>query len=203
MRYVAMDFETGNGNMLSACALGISVFEDDVHVRDAAWLIRPPEEVGDFHYFNVKIHGIRKEMLVNAPSFNELWVGELVNLLRGSIIVCHNAMFDTAVLCACLAHYRLPMPDCAYVCTVKISQRVWPALENHKLNTVSDALGISLNHHEAGSDAHACALILQHALLQTGCADISALAHKIGMRLGRICSAGKTGCSIARKRAVL
>ena len=28
MRYFALDFETGNASPLSACALGVSVFED-------------------------------------------------------------------------------------------------------------------------------------------------------------------------------
>ena len=89
------------------------------------------------------------------------------------------------------------MPECRYLCTVKVSKRVWPELENHKLDTVSAALHIDLNHHEAGSDARAAGLILQAALRRTGSADADALAEKIGMRLGRISSMGKTPCSIA------
>ena len=34
MKYVALDFETGNASPLSACALGASIFEDDVLVRE-------------------------------------------------------------------------------------------------------------------------------------------------------------------------
>ena len=78
-----------------------------------------------------------------------------------------------------------------------MSKRVWPELENHKLDTVSAALHIDLNHHEAGSDARAAGLILQAALRRTVSADADALAEKIGMRLGRISSMGKTPCSIA------
>ena len=63
------------------------------------------------------------------------------------------------------------MPECRYLCTVKVSKRVWPELENHKLDTVSAALHIDLNHHEAGSDARAAGLILQAALRRTGSAD--------------------------------
>ena len=87
-----------------------------------------------------------------------------------------------------LAHYGLKMPECRYLCTVKVSKRVWSELENHKLDTVSAALHIDLNHHEAGSDARAAGLILQAALRRTGSADADALAEKIGMRLGRISS---------------
>ena len=34
MRYVALDFETGNASRLSACALGVSIFEDAVLVAE-------------------------------------------------------------------------------------------------------------------------------------------------------------------------
>ena len=70
-------------------------------------------------------------------------------------------------------------------------------LANHKLDTVSDYLGITLDHHEAGSDARAAGLILQAALRETGAPDAAVLADTIGMRMGRISSMGKTPCSIA------
>ena len=49
MRYLALDFETGNASPLSACALGASVFEDNQLVDEKISLIRPPECVGRFH----------------------------------------------------------------------------------------------------------------------------------------------------------
>ena len=177
MRYLALDFETGNASPLSACALGASVFEDNQLVDEKISLIRPPECVGKFHWGNVRVNHIKEKMVADAPSFAEV--------------------FDTNVLCSCLAHYGLKMPECRYLCTVKVSKRVWPELENHKLDTVSAALHIDLNHHETGSDARAAGLILQAALRRTGSADADALAEKIGMRLGRISSMGKTPCSIA------
>ena len=50
MRYLALDFETGNASPLSACALGASVFEDNQLVDEKISLIRPPECVGRFHW---------------------------------------------------------------------------------------------------------------------------------------------------------
>ena len=167
MRYLALDFETGNASPLSACALGASVFEDNQLVDEKISLIRPPECVGRFHWGNVRVNHIKEKMVADAPSFAEVWE-PLADIAEGSVIVCHNAMFDTNVLCSCLAHYGLKMPECRYLCTVKVSKRVWPELENHKLDTVSAALHIDLNHHEAGSDARAAGLILQAALRRTG-----------------------------------
>lgn len=183
MRYAALDFEAGNGNPISACSLGLSVFEDYELIRQEGFLIHPPRAAGKFHWGNVRIHGLRRQDLIGMPAFDELWP-RLQPDLEGSVIVCHNAAFDTAVLCACLEYYRLPLPDCQYICTVKVSQAVWPDMENHRLNTVAQALGISLEHHKAGSDAYACGRILLEALRATGCADAEELAGKLGMRLG-------------------
>ncbi len=199
MRYLALDFETGNASRLSACALGVSIFEDNTLVAEQTTLIKPPAQVGKFHWGNVRVNHIKESMVVDAPTFDEVWQGAIAELAEGSVLVCHNAMFDTAVLCACLAHYHLPVPECRYVCTVKVAQRVWPQLQNHKLDTVSQTLGIELNHHEAGSDARAAGLILQAALRETASADADELAQKIGMRLGRISCMGTVPCSIAKE----
>lgn len=74
-------------------------------------LIRPPECVGRFHWGNVRVNHIKEKMVADAPSFAEVWE-PLADIAEGSVIVCHNAMFDTNVLCSCLAHYGLKMPEC-------------------------------------------------------------------------------------------
>lgn len=200
MNYTAIDFETGNAYYTSACSIGVSVFKGNQPVRRYVRLIRPPESVGAFHWYNIKIHGIRRSMVENEPDFAGLWP-ELRGDIDGRILVCHNAMFDTAVLRKCLEFYGLPLPCCRYICTVKVSQKLWPELENHKLDTVSSALHIPLNHHEAGSDAHACGLILRQALLETGCATVEALAERLGIRLGEISPTGCLSCSSAKQNA--
>ena len=199
MNYTAIDFETGNAYYTSACSIGVSVFENNQPVRQYVRLIRPPDAVGPFHWYNVKIHGIRRSMLKDAPTFGELWP-TLSPDLTGKLLVCHNAMFDTAVLRKCLEFYEIPVPHCHYLCTVKLSQKLWPDLPNHKLDTVSAFLGIALNHHEAGSDAHAAGLILQRALIQTGCTSVQALADRLDIRLGAFGSEGHLSCSSAKKK---
>lgn len=183
MKYAALDFEVGNGSFISACSLGLSIFEDRQLVRQEGFLIHPPRSAGKFHWGNIRVHGIRRQDLVGEPGFDKLWP-QLREELEGSVLVCHNASFDTSVLCACLDYYHLPCPENQYICTVKVSQAVWPEMENHRLNTVAEALGITLEHHKAGSDAHACGLILLEALRETGCTDAAELAEQLGMQLG-------------------
>lgn len=73
MRYLALDFETGNASPLSACALGASVFEDNQLVDEKISLIRPPECVGRFHWGNVRVNHIKEKMVADAPSLAEVW----------------------------------------------------------------------------------------------------------------------------------
>ena len=67
MRYLALDFETGNASPLSACALGASVFEDNQLVDEKISLIRPQECVGRFHWGNVRVNHIKEKMVADAP----------------------------------------------------------------------------------------------------------------------------------------
>ena len=86
-------------------------------------------------------------------------------ILRGSILVAHNAPFDLRVLASCLHDYHIDwQPEAAYLCTCQMGKRAYPYLPNHKLNTLCDHLQLSLDHHKAGSDSRACALLLLNYL---------------------------------------
>lgn len=47
---------------------------------------------------------------------------------------------------------------------LQMGKRAYPYLPNHKLNTLCDHLQLSLDHHKAGSDSRACALLLLNYL---------------------------------------
>ncbi len=176
----------------------VVVFENGEIVKEWVSYIKPPKEYGKFNWYNIRVHGIKPRMVEHAPTFEELWE-ELREDVEGQLIVCHNAMFDTAVLRKLLEFYQIPIPEFSYVCTVKISQKVWPEMENHKLNTVAEDLGIQLNHHEALSDSRACGYILAKAIKQLHIHDIDELAETIGMRVGKITSDGHISCSTAEE----
>jgi hypothetical protein len=50
-------------------------------------------------------------------------------------------------------------PEIRYVCTVRLARRVWD-IRPTSLSNVCTYLGLSLNHHDALSDAEACAGIV-------------------------------------------
>lgn len=185
MKYVALDFETANNSYISACSIGVSLFEDTKLIFSRDWLLHPPKQAGAFDWYHIKVNKIKPEMVEDSPTFDIIWP-QIAKDIEGSVLICHNAPFDTMVLCKTLLFYGLPLPYCKYLCTVQVAKKVWPELENHKLNTVSQSLGIPLKHHEAGSDALAAGLILQAALQQCKCANAEELADKIGIEINDI-----------------
>ena len=69
-----------------------------------------------------------------------------------------------------------------YFDTVSLSRQIFD-LPSHKLNTVCQALEVSLNHHEAGSDAYGCLMIVLKAMEVLGEYDIDKLLKKTAVYL--------------------
>lgn len=198
MKFTAIDFETANASMLSACSIGVVEFNDNIPIREIRTFIRPPEECAKFNWYNIRIHGITPSMVRNAPTFDQVWK-RIRSSIENQLVICHNASFDTVVLCRLLEYYQIPIPEFDYICTVKVSQQLWPEMENHKLDTVCNDLHISLNHHEALSDARACGLIFAQALKSQQCTKLSDLLQIIHMRVGHVSSEGRQSCSTAEE----
>ena len=156
MNYIAIDFETATGSMNSACSVATVEVRDGQLKEGWSTLIQPPGL--RFDSFNIGIHGISPKDVADAPTFAEVWE-ELKERLAGKIVVAHNASFDMGVLKASLLANRLQAPDFRTCCTVRIARKVWPGLDDHKLNTVGAHLNINFRHHRALDDARTCAAI--------------------------------------------
>ncbi|OQX28856.1 MAG: hypothetical protein B0D92_06805 [Spirochaeta sp. LUC14_002_19_P3] len=159
--YCAIDFETGCYESASACAVGAARIRKGVVSEKFYSLIKPPAEMPILPRFT-SLHGIDMEEVSEAPTFAELWP-ELSDFIGSDILLAHNAPFDKGVLQSVLEFYGLDYHAYTFECTVRLSRNRWPHLQNHKLNTLCQHLGIELNHHEALSDAMACAQIFLEA----------------------------------------
>ena len=153
--FIAIDFETANYSPDSACAVGLAVVKGSRIVRREHYLIRPPERQFAFTY----IHGITWDDVRNAPTFNELWPTLQVLIADADFLAAHNASFDRRVLDSCCRTYRLSQPDQSFLCTVKLARTLWGVYPT-KLPDVCRHLNIPLRHHQADSDAEACARIV-------------------------------------------
>lgn len=136
MDFVAIDFETATSNYTSVCSLGICVVENNKITDRKEILIKP--EPFEFNDYNIKIHGITPDMVVNKPTLADYWA-KLKPYLDHKTVIAHNASFDVGALCATLEHFNIPFPTFDYLCTVKLSQKAYPELPSHKLNNLCDA----------------------------------------------------------------
>jgi DNA polymerase-3 subunit epsilon len=158
--FAALDFETADYRPDSACALAVVRVEEGEIVARKTLLLRPPRRRIMFTY----IHGIRWEHVQDAPTFEEAW-HEFAPLLEGvRFLAAHNASFDRAVLSACQSAAGLTPVRIPFLCTVRLARACWE-LRSAALPNVCRFLDLPLNHHEAGSDAEACASIVLAAWL--------------------------------------
>jgi DNA polymerase-3 subunit epsilon len=161
--FVAIDFETADHGRDSACSIAIVRVEENSIVHREHHLIRPPRKVFVFSH----IHGIRWSEVAKAPSFKELWP-KLETCLDGAqFIAAHNASFDQSVLQACCQQANILTPPQPYLCTVQLARKIWD-IRPTKLPNVCERLNLSLQHHDALSDAEACANIVLAAIRDGG-----------------------------------
>ena len=155
VRFAALDFETADYGRDSACALSIVIVEQDAIVETWTHLIRPPRREFFFSY----LHGIVWEHVKDKPSFGDLW-GAIAGKLAGvRFVAAHNASFDRSVMRKCCEVAAIRPIEVPFVCTVKAARAIW-GFHPTTLADVCRELRIPLRHHDAESDAQACARIL-------------------------------------------
>lgn len=86
MNFITIDFETATSDRNSPCEIGLTFVKDRNIVETKSWLIKPM--YNQFNYFNVLIHGIKPEHVVDKPEFNELWK-EIKPLLENQFLIAH------------------------------------------------------------------------------------------------------------------
>jgi DNA polymerase-3 subunit epsilon len=157
-RFAAIDFETANASRDSACAVGVVIVERGRIVERLYELIRPPSRTFMFTH----IHGLSWDDVKGAQCFDAVWTGLARELAGVAFLAAHNAPFDKGVLGACCETYGLAASALPFVCTVRLARAQWDVRPT-RLPDVCHHLGIDLRHHQADSDAEACARIVMAA----------------------------------------
>lgn len=147
--FIAIDLETAQGKRWSICQIGLAIVKNGVLTETISELVQPPNN--EYFFWNTKIHGLKEKDTFNKPFFPEVWQS-LYPKIKGLRLVAHNARFDINCLHQAFEYYDMEMLDFNCACTYKMT--------GQKLNEACDSLGITLlNHHDAVSDAIACAEI--------------------------------------------
>lgn len=160
--FAAIDFEAANSELTSACSMGIVIVRNDVIVDEFYSLLHPQPNYYDF--WTTKVHGIRKKDTENAPLFPEAW-GRIARKLKGLPMVAHGSLFDERVLKALHQYYHIRYPGFQFYCTHRGSEKLLPDAESHKVQSLARHFGYDYEqkkHHDALSDAEACATIAMH-----------------------------------------
>lgn len=145
--FTAIDFETAQGYRWSICQVGLVRVENGIITDKKSILVQPPDNY--FWYKNIEIHGIEPKHTANSPNFGEVW-DEIKPFIQHENVVAHNAFgFDFPCLKQTLEFYGLPIPEFNGHCTYKIFRQ--------RLSLLCQHYQIPLNHHDALSDALACA----------------------------------------------
>ena len=119
-------------------------------------LIKPPRN--EYSPFTIAVHGIYPRDTLHAKNFAQVFP-EIQKRLQNRVIVAHNESFDRNVLAKSMALYGLDYGclniSSRWECTVKIYKT--KGIKPTKLSDCCREMSIELNHHEALSDARACA----------------------------------------------
>lgn len=158
--FVAIDFETANSNMNSACSIGLVEVCENVIVNEFYSLIQPPTLT--FNERNIEITNITPDDVKNSPKFPAVWEEIKKYFNNSNIITAYNASFDMHVLKNCLTEYNLDVPNFEYICAMDISSKVCPNKNGQRsLKSRCEFLNVNLkDHHNSLCDAKACAEVI-------------------------------------------
>ena len=145
--FTAIDFETAHGKRWSICQVGLVHVENGITKEQVSVLVQPPN---NFYWERfIDIHGITPYQTANAQTFDKVWQ-QIEPFIKNQNVVAHNGFsFDFHCLNQTLGYYDIAPPQYTGHCTYRIFGGNLASLcKQHK---------ISLLHHDALSDAKACA----------------------------------------------
>ena len=145
--FTAIDFETANSRRSSICSVGLIRVVDNEIVHEFSTLVKPPNNI----YWEKlsDIHGIKAADTINAPSFDEVWMFIEPYIHEQHVVAHCGFTFDFNCLEQILDYYEIARPVYEKHCTHKLYEA--------KLDVLCKRYNIPLNHHDALSDAKACA----------------------------------------------
>lgn len=138
---------------------GVEVMAGDVNIgKSFHSLVKPPCEIQPH---NFRVSGISNEMVKNAPTINEV-MPKFLGFIEDAPLVAHNVAFDAKVFnenLIALGYDELPN---IFICTMKLSKKIYTEEKNHGLNEVMERLGIKAptkERHRALGDVKATARV--------------------------------------------
>ncbi|MEH3079176.1 MAG: exonuclease domain-containing protein [Quadrisphaera sp.] len=198
--FLVLDFET-TGASAATCAItevGAVRVRGGQVVAELGSLVRPP---GPIPQEITALTGISDAMVAEAPSIGQV-LAPLLELLRGAVLVAHNAPFDVSFLRAACAATDRDWPAPAVIDTLRLARAVLARGEvrDHKLGTLARHLSARTTPtHRALDDARATVDVLHALLARVGSLGVTTLGtwRRWRRRCPSRCGASapwRTGC---------
>lgn len=163
MDFVAIDVETANPDRSSICQVGIATFQKGELVDCWESLVAP---AGEFSPFNISIHGIDRQRVRKAPSWNEIYP-HVASRLENRIVVSHTS-FDRHALSQACASCGLSICDCQWLDSAEIARSAWPQFSRsgYRLTNLASHFGFEYQAHDALEDAKCAGWVVLKAIAE-------------------------------------
>ena len=179
MRFAVVDVETSGLSLRRhhVLQIGLVVVDGNGRVLDRWSSLVAPRRRWWFRVGPVGIHGIRRQMVREAPPGREV-LTELAARLGDAHFVAHNAAFDAEFLRKASKTHGVVVPIVDPLCTLTLSRRLDPDRQlSHRLGDLCARYGIELvRPHDALADADATAALLPHLLRAHGITSAAQLS---------------------------
>lgn len=131
-----------------------------------------------------RIHGIKDEDVAGKPTVDAVLPG-FMEFCAGAVLFAHNAEFDVNFLAHEAERHGVALNRVPVLDTVEIARSLRPDLPNHKLETVSKALGCAApNYHRALADSQT--LMNSLRALVAGAPELKTLRDLLGHTSGAL-----------------
>ena len=184
--YIVFDTETTGlepeiDNIIEISAIK---FINNIEVERFSMLVNPEVEIDPFI---TKLTGIKQIDLLNQPTIKNV-IPQFFDFIENYTLVAHNAPFDMKMLaCEC---YRNNIQLCnnKIIDTVTLAKRIIPkySVDNYKLETLKDYLGLNYISHRAMEDCEVCAEIYKLYLSKQQDKSILIIDNKTGEILDQL-----------------
>lgn len=161
IEFIAIDVETANPDVSSICQIGVAKFAGNRIVEEWVTLINPEDY---FDFFNIEVHGISEDDVINAPTIPEV-IEKLRYFLIGNVCVCHTH-FDRISITKALNKYSLEIPQINWLDSARVARRTWEefAWTGYGLANICKKIGYEFKHHDALEDAKASGQVILAAI---------------------------------------
>ncbi|MBW3524333.1 exonuclease domain-containing protein [Chryseobacterium sp. NKUCC03_KSP] len=124
------------------------------------YLVQPPEN--EHLEIHTSIHGITAIYTATQPHFPTIWK-EISEDIIGRTVVAHNgSTVEFPILESLFDFYEMEKPTFTKVCTLNLSQKLFPYLKSHKLSSLAQLFSFNFNellHHHSQYDSQICCFI--------------------------------------------